>query len=208
MVKVKICGIARIEDAEAAVRAGADFIGIVSGIPRSPRNVSLERAAEIVSDLEDAQIIIVTQVPTFRQLENLVSAVRPSGLQVYHDVDVEALKSLFPDLYMIRAFNALDPDAHRHVTNTGNRYDAVLLDSLRDGLGGSGVAHDWNGARLIRDEVFPRPLFLSGGLNSSNVRSAIERVHPYGVDVSSGVESRPGVKDPSKIAEFVRSVRD
>lgn len=208
MVKVKICGITRIEDVEAAVKAGADFIGIVSGIQRSPRNVALKRAAEIVRDLEDASTIIVTQVPTLRQLEDLASVVRPHGLQVYHEIDVEALRSLVPDLYIIRAFNALDPDAHRHVTNTCNRHDAVLLDSFRDGLGGSGIAHDWNGARLIRDEIFPRPLFLSGGLNSSNVRSAIERVHPYGVDVSSGVESRPGVKDPSKIAEFVRSVRD
>ena len=200
--RVKICGITRTGDARAAADAGADAIGMVF-YPPSPRYLSVERAVEI----RDALPPFVQTVALFvnadaAQIAQVIGRVHPSMLQFHGDEPPEFCGQF--GLPFVKACR-IKPgtDALAYLQPYG-RAAAWLMDSHVPEYGGVGESFDWS---LVPKER-TRPLILSGGLDRSNVGKAIRAVRPWGVDVSSGVESAKGIKDAAKMVAFVSEVRN
>lgn len=200
--RIKICGITRVEDAVAAVQAGADAIGLVF-YAKSPRAVSAAQAQAILAALAP----FVSSVGLFldartESVEHILQSV-PLDLLQFHGDECPADCSVFNRPYIkavpmagatqVAAYIATYPEAR-----------GFLLDSHAPGAaGGTGERFDW--ARVPKD--LARPLILAGGLSPENVADALRQTRVYGVDVSSGVEARPGIKDPAKMADFINEVR-
>jgi phosphoribosylanthranilate isomerase len=200
--RVKICGITRAQDARAAADAGADAIGLVF-YPPSPRYLSTERAAEI----RDALPPFVQTVALFvnadaAQVAQAIGRVHPGMLQ-FHGEETPDFCAQFglPFIKACRVRPGVDPLAYLQAYT---RAVAWIFDSHVPEYGGVGERFDWS---LIPSSP-SRPVILSGGLDSSNVGEAIRTVRPWGVDVSSGVESGKGIKDAAKMAAFIGEVRN
>ena len=209
-VKVKICGIAREENLIVAINAGADAVGFVVGVPSSPRNLSLNRAAELVGQVPVFTKTVLVMVPT--SVEEIVEAyevVRPDALQIHGEgtPDADLLVEKIPGVSLIKGVNP-EPQNMYKVAKEAGAYCTLLLDTFVPGmLGGTGITQDWEASARFKETIRPRRLILTGGLNPTNVGEAIKIVKPYAVDVSSGVESKPGLKDPGKIASFIENAR-
>lgn len=201
--RVKICGITRPEDADLAVAYGCDAIGLVFYAP-SPRNVTMDAAAEIVARLP----AFVSAVGLFvnaqtDEIRAVLGKVGLDMLQFHGDESPEQCRQFgIPYIKAIR----VKPGAN--LLQYAAAYadaKALLFDTYTEGVaGGTGQAFDWN---LIPENI-PQPVVLAGGLNSANVGEAIRKIHPYAVDVSGGVEAAKGIKDADKLAAFMRGVRD
>jgi phosphoribosylanthranilate isomerase len=198
--RVKICGVTRVEDARAAVEAGADAIGFVF-YPPSPRAVALERAVEIARELPPfvARVGVFVD-PEETAVRNAAELAGLTALQFHGSESPEFCRRF--RIPVIKAFrmqtaSSLDLlEAYRELP--------WLLDSFAPGqLGGTGVAFDWALAQAAKQRN-PR-LILAGGLTATNVAEAVRQVAPYAVDVSSGVEVAPGVKDHAILREFIRA---
>jgi phosphoribosylanthranilate isomerase len=202
--RVKICGITRAEDARAAARAGADAIGLVF-YPPSPRYLSGERALEIRDALPPfVQTVALFVNPDAAQVAQVIGRVRPSLLQFHGEETPEFCAQFgmpFVKAYRVKA-GAAGGDALEYL-RAFSRAAAWLLDSHVPEYGGVGESFDWS---LV--PATDKALILSGGLSPANVAAAIRRVRPWGVDVSSGVESAKGIKDAAKIAAFMAEVRN
>lgn len=203
-VLIKICGINSVEAADAAVRAGADFAGLVFH-KKSPRNVALEQAralagrlrgrvrlAALFADAADEEIgaAIKAVEPDFLQLHGGETPSRVADVRIRFGVPV------------IKAFAVAEASDLADVET----YDAdmFLFDAKGERAGGNGVAFDW---QLLRGRSFSRPWLLAGGLNADNVARAIRACDAPGVDASSGLETAPGVKNPDLILKFVSEAR-
>ena len=200
---VKICGITRVEDALAAARLGAHAIGIIF-YPKSPRYIPAKRAAEIVRALPPFVTAVGLFVnPEQGEVERVLSQV-PLGLLQFHGDENAQFCEQFrvPYLKAARVRPALD------LLQYAQRYGAargLLLDAyVENKYGGTGSAFDWS---LVPPKL-ALPVVLSGGLNPENVAEAIKATLPAAVDVSSGVETAPGIKDPRKLAAFFEGVRN
>ncbi len=198
MVRVKVCGIMREEDLMAAAICGADAVGLIVGFPTSPRNLTIERA-RVLRRMAPPFLDIVLVIDG-RDSDTLIKAVQeiePDAVQAYGDIDPNILKELgikwIIKPIQVRADAKLDCEG----------FDAILLDSST----GRGLTPDWDVCKKLGERV-RLPIILAGGLNPENVQDAIRIVKPYGVDVSSGVESSPGIKDAHMIREFVKRVRE
>jgi len=203
MTRVKICGITRVEDALAAADAGADAIGLVF-YPQSPRHVAISKAVDICAALPP----FITTVALFVDADaNDVQAVLsqvPIDLLQFHGEESQAYCLQFgkPYLKAVRMKPDLNLVQYAAIYKSAK---ALLLDAYVPGkAGGTGATFDWN---LIPKQM-PLPIVLSGGLTPANVGEAIKTVHPWAVDVSSGVESSPGIKDAVKISEFIKGISD
>ena len=202
IVRSKICGITRVEDAQLAAQAGADAIGLVFYAP-SPRNVSVAQAADIIRALP----AFVTSVGLFVNASaaevNAVLAQVPLDLLQFHGDETPEFCQAFkrPYIKAVRVQSTLDILA---ACNTYTDAAGILLDTFVAGVpGGTGQAFDWS---LIPQNAV-KPLILAGGLDASNVAQAISQVKPYAVDVSGGVEASKGIKDPARVRAFVAAVR-
>lgn len=202
--RIKICGITRATDLDAAVAAGADALGLVFYGP-SPRCVSAQLAAELVARVP----AFVSTVGLFvNEPANGVAAVLdtvPLDLLQFHGDEDAAYCAAFRRPWIKAArvkpgFDLLEY-ALRFAGAPGNV--GLLLDAHVEGFGGGGRAFDWS----LIPAALPLPVILSGGLHPGNVVEAIRRVRPWAVDVSSGVESAKGIKDMRKISEFIAGVR-
>ncbi|MDQ2651386.1 MAG: phosphoribosylanthranilate isomerase [Actinomycetota bacterium] len=196
---VKICGITSEEDALLAVAMGADAVGFV--FAPSPRQLAPVRAADIAKRLPPE--ILTLGVFRDHAPERVVEIVRQAGLvgaQLHGHETIEATRWVRERLpVVIKAFPGGDPEL-RHAPNYSA--DIVLLDSASPG---SGRVFDWS---LAEGAPSGLRLMLAGGLNPDNVAEAIAKVRPWGVDVSSGVESAPGVKDPRLVRTFIKNARE
>lgn len=202
VVRVKICGITRVEDALVAAQAGADAIGLVF-YPKSPRAVSLAQAKAIAEALPP----FITTVGLFvnatpADVDEVLGAVPLDMLQFHGDeTPAECARFGRPWFKALRVQPGCDIAA-KAASFHGAR--GVLLDSFVAGVpGGTGQAFDWS---LIPDRL-DVPLILAGGLTPDNVGEAIAQVAPYAVDVSGGVEMAKGIKDAEKVMRFVQRVR-
>jgi phosphoribosylanthranilate isomerase len=201
MTRVKICGITSAEDALAAVEAGADALGFVF-VPGTPRLVHPETAERIVAGLPP----FVTAVGVFvdQPLEEVLRIAARCNLQAVqlHGDEPEAFSRRIP-LKVIKAVRVREaPDLRPIATYPAH---AFLLDAFVEGqAGGTGTPISWDLAVQAKGHA---PIILSGGLRPETVGLAVRRVRPYGVDVSSGVEMRPGRKDHQKVREFIAAVR-
>ena len=199
---VKICGITRRDDALAAARLGAHAVGLVF-CARSPRNVSIAAAQEIVAALPPFVMAVGLFVDAaVREIEAVLNEVRLDLLQ-FHGDETAAFCARFGVPFIKAARVRAGLDLIQYARDYGAAR-GLLLDAFVDGThGGTGTAFDWS---LIPPDL-SLPIVLSGGLNPANVSDAIRRVSPWAVDVSSGVEASPGIKDPQKIAAFMKEVR-
>lgn len=199
--RIKICGITRTEDAQAAARAGADAIGLVF-YPPSPRFLSLEWARELRNELAPFVMPVALFVnPTAAEVYTVLERVRPAMLQ-FHGEETPVFCSQFgvPYIKACRVNPGVDLLEYLRPFSGAAGW---LLDSHVEEYGGVGESFDWSLVPAERSH----PLILSGGLTRENVREAIRRVRPWAVDVSSGVESAKGIKDAARIAAFIAEVR-
>ena len=200
--RIKICGITRTEDAQAAAQAGADAIGLVF-YPPSPRFLSLEWARQLAIELPPFVSAVALFVnPAAAEVYTVLERVRPAMLQFHGDEDpVFCAQFGVPYIKACRVKPGVDLLEYLRPFAGAAGW---LLDSHVEEFGGVGESFDWS---LVPAERI-RPLVLSGGLTRENVREAIRRVHPWAVDVSSGVESSKGIKDAARIAAFIAEVRN
>jgi phosphoribosylanthranilate isomerase len=196
---VKICGITRLADAEAAIAAGASAIGFVFW-PDSPRAIDPYRARDIVRRVPP----FVTTVGVFvnqpaAQVNAIASLVGLGAVQLHGDEDLQFANGVKrPVLKAVGLTSHRPMSWPRHVMLLVDAHDPVRR-------GGTGRAADWTFAASIARE---RPIVLAGGLTADNVAEAVGRVRPFGIDVSSGVESAPGVKDHDRLAALFSRLRD
>ncbi|TSH95767.1 phosphoribosylanthranilate isomerase [Verticiella sediminum] len=208
--RIKFCGFTREADIDAAVAAGADAIGLVF-YPASKRCLTLERAAELRRRVPAfVSVVALTVNEDEGRLREIAAAVRPDLLQFHGDESPEAC--LRQGLPYLRAFRVgapgLDtPDALLESCLAHELAAGWLFDSHSTGYGGSGRSFDWSSLTAVARSENARPLVLSGGLHVARVRQALAEVRPYAVDVSSGVESEPGIKDAGKMRQFAEQVR-
>lgn len=210
-LKVKICGLKTPEAIETAISAGADMIGLVF-FAKSPRYLSLIEAARLADRARGRiEIVALTVDADDAALEDIVVSVRPDVLQLQGSEMVERVAQIrarfgTPTMRAIGIREAGDVAEMRRFLAVSDR---IMADAKPPAgatrPGGNGLTFDW---RIVADLDPPIPFVLSGGLHPGNVAEAIRRVRPAGVDVSSGVESAPGVKDLAKIRAFVGAARE
>jgi phosphoribosylanthranilate isomerase len=201
MTKVKICGIRNLNDAIFAADYGADAIGFV--FAKSKRKITKEKARAIVRQLPP----FITTVGLFvnETVENMVAACRFCGLDAIqlHGNELPGLLNKLKDFKTIKAFRI----QNEKDINPIQKYkaNAILLDGYSENkMGGTGTTFDW---KIVKKLKTTTPIIVAGGLTHLNVSQAIKIVKPYGVDVSSGVESRPGEKDKRLIKKFIDAVK-
>ena len=197
--RIKVCGITRLEDALACVEAGVDAVGF-NFWPGSKRHVAVADAAEIAAALPPGILrvgVFVRARPS--EVRSIVAAVGLGAVQLHGDEDpADFLEAGAPLWQVLRIESAL-PET------VSARAAELLLDAKAAGFGGSGRSFDWSLARGARR--YGLPFWLAGGLTPANVGEAVRRAEPTGVDVASGVESRPRMKDPALVRAFVAAVR-
>ena len=200
--RIKICGITRAQDAHSAAQAGADAIGLVY-YPPSPRYLSPERAVELRDVLPPfVQTVALFVNPDAAQVAQVLQRVRPGVLQ-FHGEETPEFCGQFGVPFVKACRMRAGGDALEYL-RPFSRAAAWLFDSHVPEYGGVGEGFDLS----LMPAVKEKPVILSGGLSRDNVAEAIRRVRPWGVDVSSGVESAKGVKDAAKIAAFIAEVRN
>lgn len=208
--RVKICGINTPQAAEAAVNAGAQYLGFVF-FPKSPRNVSIDVARDLALDVPVgvAKVALVVNASD-ADLDRLLGKVPIDILQLHGAEDLERVKAIRAryGLPVMKAVGVSGPQDIQALDAYGLVSDQVLVDAKAPKgsvlPGGNGLAFDW---RLISKRGWNAPWMLAGGLTSENVVQAIQLTGAKQVDVSSGVESAPGVKDPAQIRAFIEAIR-
>jgi len=201
-IRVKICGITRPIDAISAVKLGADAIGFVFD-PTSKRAVSIADANAIIRELPP----FITKVGLFvdassKFIKSILEEVDINLLQ-FHGEESQADCICYSKPY-IKAIKIQEKINLQERVNKFDGASGVVLDSFVSGIaGGTGQTFNWD----LIDRGIKKPIILAGGLNPDNVYDAIQRVKPYAVDVSSGVESEPGIKDHKKLMKFIRRAK-
>lgn len=197
-VHIKICGVTTASDARACAELGASAIG-VNFVPSSPRRVTIERAREIARALQSSKVLVVGVVADMDvdAMRALVRDAELGCLQLHGDEKPETLTPLLPHAY--KAVRIATKDDVAHARSFGGEY--LLADAKVTGaLGGTGETFDWS---LVKDLARERKLTLAGGLRPDNVAQAVAEVDPWCVDVASGVERAPGLKDLDAVRAFI-----
>ncbi|HEY3625179.1 MAG TPA: phosphoribosylanthranilate isomerase [Terracidiphilus sp.] len=211
---VKVCANTSLQDARVAAEAGADAVGFV--FAPSPRRVTASQVGEITSHLPGE----IEKIGVFADagLDEICAAVRESGLtgvQLHCDpspeLPAQLRRELGPRARILRVvhFGPQAAELAKGIAADAN-IDGILVDSrTATAIGGTGIAFDWAAARaaIFQNTEAQKRLIAAGGLTAENVREAITTLHPWGVDVASGVEAAPGRKDPEKVRRFVANAR-
>jgi len=203
--RVKVCGVTRVEDARVAWAAGADALGL-NFYPRSPRYVTAEKAAELARTRPALGAVVgvfVNESPDI--IRNRVRECGLTSVQLHGDEPPEACAGFgVPVIKALRVRGPEDVERARSYVGAGD-VAALLLDGAAPGYGGRGVGFDWSLVARLADAGVP--VLVAGGLNPSNVQEAVRATRPYGVDVASGVEVSPGIKDADAVRAFVRAAK-
>lgn len=201
MTKIKICGITNLEDAILGSDLGADALGFV--FAESPRRISPKLARKIILSLPP--FLVKVGVFVNEKIDKVKEIYHYCGLnfvQLHGEEDEGYMSSL--SLPVMKTFRVKGYKILDEIAKFKSNY--FLLDAYdQTSLGGTGKSFDWDIAKKANEIG---KLILSGGLTPLNVKKALEEVHPYGVDVSSGVEMKPGIKDPKKMRRFIKEVRE
>ena len=213
-VRVKICCIASDAEADLAIDAGADALGLVSAMPSGPGPIAEETIQSIIHGVGTrAATVLLTSRQDAASIGAQLDRVRPTVVQLVDELserDYMALRVSHPSVVLMQVIHVRGSDAVREATTVAPFVDALLLDSgnpmaaVKE-LGGTGRVHDWSVSRAICDAVH-LPVFLAGGLHANNVAEALERVRPFGVDICSGVRSE-GRLDRDKLRAFMYAAR-
>jgi phosphoribosylanthranilate isomerase len=201
VIHVKICGVTTVDDAIACVDLGASAIGL-NFVPSSPRRITAARAREIARAVRGRTLVVgVVADLGVEEMKQLVSDAEIGCLQLHGGEGPEALAAMLPHAY--KAVRIGGPEDVARARAFGGEH--ILADALSEkGLGGTGTRFEWS---LVRELARERKLTLAGGLRPDNVAIAIREVEPYCVDVASGVERAPGVKDLAAVAAFIEATR-
>lgn len=204
MTKIKICGLTNLEDARAAVKFGADALGFIF-TKKSPRQVSPEKVSEIICTLPPFITYVglfVNESPV--KVKEIAEKCRLDALQFHGEESPEYCRQF--DRKVIKVFRIKNEDSFKMIAQY-QEVDAYLMDAYKEGVpGGTGEVVNWD--LVVQAAVkFDKPLILAGGLTLDNVAEAVDKVKPYAVDVSSGIEKEPGKKDHKKMEEFIKIVR-
>jgi|TARA_B100001964_G_scaffold177491_1_gene195623 phosphoribosylanthranilate isomerase len=199
-VRVKICGTTSLKDALLAVESGADAVGFIF-YKESPRNISQKDVKEIVAQLPPfVESIGVFVNETSDKINRIAEQCRLTAVQLHGDESPAFCRRI--KRRVVKAVRVKDAESLKGMSDFD--VSGFLLDAYNEeSRGGTGRVFDWNLALRAKKQG---PVIIAGGLNPYNVYTAIHRVKPYGVDVCSGVEKSPGVKDPEKISEFIKAV--
>lgn len=213
MTKVKICGITNSDDAIIAAEAGADAIGVIVDVPvETPRKTGVKKAKEILDSVPLFVSRVVVLIPeNIEDVVDIADRLNPDAIQLHGNESIDFILELKKQIKarIIKALHVNDDTKINYILRYAEISDAILLDTkFGDLAGGTGKTHDWTTSMMICETIRPTPLILSGGLNPENIKDAINKVKPYAVDVSSGVESMPGKKDKIKIEEFINAVKN
>ena len=201
MTRVKVCGITTLEDALRAADLGADALGFIF-YPKSPRYIVPQDAAEIIRNLPPfiASVGVFVDSP-YEEVDSIAAECSLTAVQL-HGKETPEFCGQFRTR-VIKAFRVRDAQLPPEIDHY--RTHAILLDTFVEGShGGTGKTFSWEAA--LEAKKFGR-IILAGGLNCENIRSAVETVRPYAVDVSSGVEMAPGKKDPKLLAAFLKKAK-
>jgi len=220
-IKIKVCGITTVEDARLVAESGADYIGVIVGVDFSPRNLNLESARLIC---EQSTLPVVTLFFNWEaeQIQKTVATLHPHAIQLLGHEPPSLVRTLKKTAACeIWKSIHLPPQGSGEVSITEHQnrvnslidagIDAVIIDTVVGSsrrnmrYGGTGQVNNWTVARRLV-EVFSVRTFLAGGITPENIQQAIELVHPYGIDLSSGVEIAPGQKDPEKLRRLMSAI--
>ena len=212
---VKICGIRRSEDALLAAQCGADAVGLLVGQRHnSPDFISAAVARDISRALPPSmEAVLVTHIEEIGELERLLQQSGITTVQLHSEIaphSVERLRGRLPYVKIFKSVNVISADSVAYPEAFEKLVDGFVLDTINVAtgqVGGTGKMHDWSVSQQIVMRYPEIAIILAGGLNSENVRSAIEYVHPFGVDVNSGTKGSDGFKDARKMREFIRGAK-
>lgn len=213
-LRVKVCCIASADEADLAIAAGADALGLVSAMPSGPGPIPEDDIASIVRHVgARAATVLLTSRQDAAGIGEQLDRIRPAVVQLVDRLPAPeylALRAAHPDVALVQVVHVRGAASVSDARRVAPFVDAILLDSGNPAaavkeLGGTGRVHDWSVSRAIRD-VVPLPLFLAGGLRPSNVADAVGRVRPFGVDVCSGVRI-DGRLDAAMVRAFIRDAR-
>jgi phosphoribosylanthranilate isomerase len=213
IIKVKLCGNRNWQDVE--ITRDADAQGFVVETPRSPRNIPLGSARALIRAVPLFNMaVIVTATTEPQKLAYVVARTQPDALQIHSELQpeqIERIHEMLPArvrLYSLLSVLGPEEDLiEKAKALASSSLDAIILDTSIDGQsGGTGVPHDWQLSRKIRDAVYPFPVIIAGGLTPDNVIRAMEIVRPYAIDVASSVEEG-GAKSPRLVQSLLRQVR-
>jgi phosphoribosylanthranilate isomerase len=204
VVQVKICGINRMTDAEKAVELGADALGFV--FAKSPRQITPQKVRDITRRI--SPFVITVGVFVNKQPAKIREIIDFCGLdlvQLHGNESVTVCSELAPRV--IKAFRVQGEESLLQIADFKNHVRAILLDAYQEGLnGGTGKTFDWRLA--LKAKKTSIPLVLSGGLGFDNIEEALERVNPFAIDISSGIEKRPGIKDHGRMRILMDKIKD
>jgi len=213
-IRVKVCCIASTEEADLAIAAGADALGLVSAMPSGPGPIPESDIASIVRHVGTrAATVLLTAQQHAAGIADQLDRIRPTVVQLVDELtehEYVALRAAHPEVVLMQVIHVRDARSVNEAARVAPFVDAILLDSgnptaaVKE-LGGTGRVHDWTISRAIRD-VVSLPLFLAGGLRATNVAEAIAAVRPFGVDVCSGVRT-DGQLDHDAVHAFIGAAR-
>ena len=214
-IRVKVCCIASAREAEIALEAGADFLGLVSAMPSGQGPIAESLIAEIVGVVgARGETVLLTSRQEAPAIEAQLARMRPAVVQLVDALAVSALADIrraHPDVVQLQVIHVRDESSVAEAVRVAAHVDALLLDSGNPAaavkeLGGTGRVHDWRvSAEIVR--AVSVPVVLAGGLHAGNVADAVQVVHPFGVDVCSGVRSA-GALDAGKVRDFIAAARE
>lgn len=210
MTEIKFCGLSRHREVDEAAELGATYVGFVVQAPRSHRDLSLDRANELIDEAPlEIRTVLVTPTDDPDDLRHAAEVCRPDVLQIHGDPPTAAVDAIREDTG-VETWKSYAPtdDADAVVSQLETLspdHEAIVLDAVREGYGGYGETIDWSRARVIAEGLDDLYIVLAGGLDPDNVSAAIEAVEPSVVDVSSGIETDKR-KDLDRMRAFARAV--
>lgn len=207
-MKAKICGINSLSEMKIALDSGADAIGFLVGITHLAEDkIDIPTACELSKRVPPfVSSVAVTHLQTAMDIISLLKQLKVDTVQLHNDIDlteIVKIRNALPYLKIIKSVSITGKESVLIARKYVGYADGIILDSrTKERLGGTGITHDWSISRTIVEES-PIPVILAGGLTPDNLREAIETVHPYAVDVNSGVETKQK-KDLEKVKQFVQ----
>lgn len=210
-MRVKVCGIRSEKDLELAVRSGADAVGFICGTTHDSEDALAPEAVRSLVKRTPPYVstVLVTHLASSQEITDLADMVGVDTIQVHGLVPLGVVADVFRNAKgrrITRALHVTGGESLSAARQLVGACDAVHLDSrTEERLGGTSLTHDWSVSRRIREELRDSsvPVILAGGLNPENLDDALRAVHPYAVDVNSGVEGMAGDKDPEKLRTFM-----